>query len=60
MSDNWHTVKESEQLLHDHGITNFKCYLDGIDKWKKIGGKIQYPHFIKFKASYTQSDFIKE
>ena len=60
MSDNWHTVKESEQFLRDHGITNFKCYLDGIDTWKKIGGKIQFPRFIKFKASYSQSAFIKE
>ena len=60
VSDNWHTIKESEQFLRDHGITNFKCYLDGIDAWKKIGGKIQFPRFIKFKASYHYRTFMKK
>ena len=43
-------AKEAEKVLRNHGITNLRCYLDGIKNWIKAGGKIEFPRFIKFNA----------
>ena len=52
------SIQEAEQILHKSGIINIKCYIDGIDKWKKIGGKIQYPRFIKFEVFTNNHEII--
>ena len=41
---------EAEKVLKKYGVDKLKCYLDGISSWRKVGGKIEFPRFIKFRV----------
>ena len=47
-------VSETENILKQSGIKNFKCYLDGMENWIKFGGMIEFPRFINFKVRFQK------
>ena len=49
--DDFKQVPRIEEILRRNGINQFKCYLDGMKNWTKIGGILEFPRFIRFKVS---------
>ena len=51
-SDN---AKKAEAALKAAGHTNFRCYLEGMEKWREASGDhIEFPRFIKFKVTFLK------
>ena len=51
VADDVDRADEAEVILRGLGYTNFERYLDGMEKWREVGGQIDFPKGITFQVT---------
>jgi len=51
VADEAERADEAEVILRGLGYSNFERYLDGMEKWREVGGQIEIPKGITFKVT---------